>query len=92
MKRYQNERRVEMAYEEQRFFDVRRWMIAPEVYSNARGIEATYKLNADKTTATKPTYKVIQVQERAWVNRNYFLPIKLDEMNKNNKLIQNPEY
>ena len=92
LKRYQNERRVEMAYEEQRFFDVRRWMIASQVYSNARGVEATYKLNTDKTTAAKPTYKVIEVQQRAWVDRNYFLPIKLDEMNKNNKLIQNPGY
>jgi hypothetical protein len=92
LKKYQNERRVEMAYEEQRYFDVRRWMLAPEVYSNARGVEATYKLNADKTTAAKPTYKIIEVQQRAWVDRNYFLPIKLDEMNKNNKLIQNPGY
>lgn len=92
MKRYQNERRIEMAYEEQRFFDVRRWMIASQVYSNARGVEPTYKLNPDKTTAAKPTYKIIEVQERKWVDRNYFLPIKLDEMNKNSKLIQNPGY
>ncbi|WP_229253770.1 RagB/SusD family nutrient uptake outer membrane protein [Dyadobacter sp. NIV53] len=92
VKRYQNERRIEMAYEEQRFFDVRRWMIAPQVYSNARGVEPTYKLNPDKTTAAKPTYKIIEVQERKWVDRNYFLPVKLDEMNKNNKLIQNPGY
>ncbi|TDE17164.1 RagB/SusD family nutrient uptake outer membrane protein [Dyadobacter psychrotolerans] len=92
MKRYQNERRVEMAYEEQRFFDVRRWMIAPQVYSNGRGVEATYKLKDDKTTSAKPTYKIIEVQQRAWVDRNYFLPIKLDEINKNKKLIQNPGY
>lgn len=92
VKRYQNERRIEMAYEEQRFFDVRRWMIAPQVYSNARGVEPTYKLNPDKTTSKKATYKIIEVQERKWVDRNYFLPIKLDEMNKNNKLIQNPGY
>ncbi|HEV7380286.1 MAG TPA: RagB/SusD family nutrient uptake outer membrane protein [Dyadobacter sp.] len=92
VKRYQNERRIEMAYEEQRFFDVRRWMIAPTVYSNARGVEPTYKLNADRTTSAKATYKIIEVQERKWVDRNYFLPIKLDEMNKNNKLIQNPGY
>ena len=28
--RYRNERRVELAFEEQRFFDVRRWLIGPE--------------------------------------------------------------
>ncbi len=30
MDRYRNERRVELAYEEHRFHDARRWMIAPE--------------------------------------------------------------
>src|SRR5205085_9336156 len=30
---YRNERRIEMAFEEQRFFDVRRWMTAPQVLS-----------------------------------------------------------
>src|SRR6266581_4288897 len=36
---YRNERRVEMAFEEQRFFDARRWMIAPQVLSKpATGI------------------------------------------------------
>jgi len=92
LKRYQKERRIEMAFEEQRYFDVRRWMIASETFGNARGVEPTYKLNADRTTAAKPTYKLIEIQTRAWVERNYFLPIKLDEINKNNKLVQNPGY
>ncbi|MFC0183872.1 RagB/SusD family nutrient uptake outer membrane protein [Pseudarcicella hirudinis] len=92
VKRYQNERRIELAYEEHRYFDVRRWMIAPQTFGNARGVEVRYKLNPDKTTATQPTVKVIEVQDRAWNERAYFLPIKLDEINKNNKLIQNPLY
>ncbi len=90
--RYRNERRVEMAYEDQRYFDVRRWMIAPQVYTNAQGIYALYKLDEDKTIAKNPTYSVIEVQDRAWNDRAYFLPIKLDEINRNDKLIQNPLY
>ena len=90
--RYRNERQVELAYEDHRFFDVRRWMIAPKAYENALGVDVRYKLSPDKTTATKPTYKVIVAQERAWNDRAYFLPIKLDEMNRNSNLEQNPLY
>lgn len=90
--RYQNERRIELALEDHRFFDVRRWMIAPQAYDNARGINIVHKLNADKVTTT-PTYSVIaSVQRRAWKDQFYFLPIKLTEMNRNKSLVQNPIY
>ncbi len=90
--RYRNERRVELAYEDHRYFDVRRWMTAPEVYENAQGVRVRYELQPDNTTAETPTYTVIEVQDRAWQDRAYLLPIKLDEMNRNFQLIQNPLY
>jgi starch-binding outer membrane protein, SusD/RagB family len=90
VERYRNERRIELAYEDHRYFDVRRWMIAPQTYGHVQGVEIIYPLLPDKTTATKPTFKVINVQDRAWLNRAYFLPIKLTEMNRNRNLIQNP--
>ncbi|WP_114749497.1 RagB/SusD family nutrient uptake outer membrane protein [Pleomorphovibrio marinus] len=90
--RYRNERRVELAYEDHRYFDVRRWMIAPEVYGNAQGVRVRYELQADNTTAENPTYTVIEVQDRSWQDRAYLLPIKLDEMNRNFQLVQNPLY
>lgn len=87
MKRYQNERRVELAYEQHRFFDIRRWMIAPDVITDAQGVEILH--NLDGTT----TYNLIEVQERSWNNnRYYFLPILLEELNRNENLIQNPGY
>ena len=92
LERYRNERRVELAYEDHRFFDVRRWMIAPQTYKNAQGVDVRYKLNPDNTTATQPTYQVIEVQDRDWKERYYFLPIKLDELNRNKELVQNPLY
>jgi len=81
-----------LAYENHRFFDVRRWMIGEEAYTPVQGINILNKLNDDKVTTT-PTYSVIpSVIDRSWNPRFYFLPIKLDEMNKNDNLIQNPLY
>jgi hypothetical protein len=81
-----------MAFEDQRFFDVRRWMIAEQAYQDATGVEPRYKLNPDKTTSDKATYSVIIAQDRDWKPRFYLLPISLSEMNRNNQLIQNPLY
>lgn len=87
MERYRNERKIELAYEQHRYFDIRRWMIAPEVINNAQGVEIIHKL--DGTT----TYTITEVQDRGWNdNKSYFLPILLDEINRNEKLIQNPGY
>ena len=92
LNRYRNERRIELAYEEQRYFDVRRWMIAPQVYTNAKAVNILYKLLPDNTTSATPTYSLSTVQQRSWKNSHYYLPIKLDEINKNKNLIQNPLY
>jgi hypothetical protein len=91
VKRYRNERRVELAYEEHRFYDVRRWMIAPEAYEDAQGVNVTGTLNPDGSI-TGRQYSVITALTREWNPRFYFLPIKLDEINRNNKLVQNPLY
>lgn len=94
--RYRHERRIELALEAHRFFDVRRWMIAPVAYTNAMGINILHKLQPDHVTTvpiytpTDPSYTGIQ--KREWNPRFYFLPIKNDEMNKNDLLFQNPLY
>lgn len=105
VERYRNERNIEMLFEEQRFYDTRRWMIAPETQGEkVRIMIITGKLKPGKTVTTYRyskenydyTYKVQNiesgVENRAWHDKLYFPPIKLDEMNKNNKLIQNPGY
>ncbi|SEL43569.1 RagB/SusD family nutrient uptake outer membrane protein [Parapedobacter koreensis] len=90
--RYRNERRVELAFEDHRFFDVRRWAIGPEAYKPAHIAKVVYKLNPDKTTATRPTVSHELFENRSWNDKAYFLPITRDELNKNNLLIQNPGY
>jgi len=92
LKRYQNERRVEMVYENQRFFDVRRWMIGPDAYHDMHGVDVTYKLNPDHTTAIIPTVTPVVITSGRWDDKAYFMPIARSEVNKNSKLVQNPGY
>ena len=69
-------------------------MIAPTVYEDAQGVIVTGDMAADGTITNRTYAPDPSVQERQWRADNafYFLPIKLDEMNKNNLLIQNPQY
>lgn len=88
--RYRNERRVELAFEENRFFDVRRWMIGPVSANSGNGVEVKYPIQG---SYENPTFRKVMVDEgRKWHNKEYFLPIHVDEMNKNKSLIQNPGY
>lgn len=90
--RFRNEKRVEMAYEDQRFFDVRRWVIGPEAYLAAYKVEVLYPLLPDNSTATVPIITPKKHHDYAWINKAYFFPIMRTEMNKNTSLIQNPDY
>ena len=101
--RYRNERRVEMAYEEQRFFDARRWMIAPTTLGNkAVIIKVQGKLKPGKTVAIYKrsdndynytyTPEATGLENRTWNDKMYFLPMSRAEIGRNNKLIQNPGY
>ena len=85
--RYRNERRIELAFEQHRYFDIRRWMIAPDAMGrNANGIVIQDPL------AGPVTYTRNKIQDRAWNDKMYFLPIILDEINRNSELVQNPLY
>jgi starch-binding outer membrane protein, SusD/RagB family len=92
---YRNERRVEMAYEEQRFFDIRRWMIAPQAMNeHAKGIEISVKGNSrtDRSSFHDYNYKIIDIQPRHWDDKMYFMPIPIAEMNRNPLLVQSPGF
>jgi hypothetical protein len=102
---YINERRVEMSFEEQRYYDVRRWMIAPETFGRqANGIQVRGTLKPGESvslyrydpTVYNYTYSVFEIdpgkENRLWLDKMYFMPIHFDEMNRNSELIQNPGY
>lgn len=98
-----HERRVELAYEESRYYDVRRWMIAPETNSKElTGVLVFARLKPGKT-AEKPYihneetwdyhYYIQSLkfrENRRWDNKMYFAPISRDEINRNELLVQNP--
>lgn len=90
---YRNERRIELAFEDHRFYDIRRWMIANVAYeNNAMAAFALYPLLPDHTTSTQPVYSLSVAQPRQWNQSFYMLPIGLDEIGRNPLLIQNPLY
>jgi hypothetical protein len=87
MERYRNERRIEMAFEQARYFDVRRWLIGSQVYNNTKGIVIS------EFGDGSVEYSTTEVgQPRGWDDRTNLLPILQDEMNRNPLLIQNPLY
>lgn len=90
--RYRNERKIELAFEEHRFFDIRRWGIGNQTIVPAKSINITYELNTDHTTSATPTYSLSVIDQRAWQDKAYFMPVAREEMNKNELLIQNPFY
>jgi len=103
--RYRNERRIELVYEEHRYHDCRRWMIAPETLGRgikAVNVKATLKSGAspnvpyvhDKSVYDY-SYEVFdntEVETRTWVDKMYYRPITRDEINRNASLVQNPGY
>lgn len=89
--RYRNERRIELAFEDHRYFDVRRWMIAPAAYQDGEGVSIRHKVDASGNVIST-TYAKIVAQDREWKPSFYLFPVKLDEMNRNANLVQNPLY
>ncbi|WP_215226272.1 RagB/SusD family nutrient uptake outer membrane protein [Echinicola shivajiensis] len=105
MDRYRNERRIEMAYEEQRYHDCRRWMIPEETLgrkANGINIVGTFKAGQSldlyryDPNIYNYSYQPVEIdpgkENRTWLDKMYFLPIRRDEMNRNGALIQNPGY
>ena len=96
MERIQRERQIELAFEGHRYFDVRRTMTAPETYTDGLGMRVVGRLDPNGELLVQNRYRyeyeIITVQQRGWDDKNYFLPIARDELNRNPNLVQNPGY
>lgn len=79
----QNERRIELSFEEHRFWDVRRWKTAATDLSGP-----VYGMKITKSGTTL-TYEKVQVGTLLFDNKLYHMPIPYDETVKNRALIQN---
>ncbi len=99
LEQVRHERRVELAFECHRIWDLRRWRIADQVMNNEfHGLNTIWRL-PDNTYR----YQVFNCDDRESfgaspfaryfnVSRMYYLPITEDRVNNNPKLVENPGY
>ena len=91
--RIRNERKIELAFEDHRYWDVRRWRTAETDLSVlTEGIRSLRHLdNAGNETFT---YEVInpEAQPTNFYSQHYYIPIGQDRINNNPKLVENPGY
>ena len=97
MDKVRHERRVELAFESHRFWDLKRWRVAH--LDVAQG-----GLNGFRGTALYPWYDIRDgkyvfergknspKQVRIFLEKNYYSKINQDDMNSNPNLVQNPGY
>ena len=87
-----HERRIELAFEEHRYFDVRRWMEADKYLGRTM-----HAITVKKYPDGHKTYEVSDLRsdvggDRIWDDKMYWLPILKTERDKNPGLVQNPLY
>lgn len=83
-----NERRVELAFEDHRYWDLIRWMDAKSVLNKAiKGVRVT------RNSLGGYQYSYPTIGSRSFEDRHYYLPFTRKEIaNSNGTLVQNPEY
>ena len=79
VERYERERLVELAFENHRFWDVRRWKKADKYFRNIQVASISGSLQLTRSTVN-----------RQWDEKYYFYPIPQTELKKNPNLTQNP--
>lgn len=78
------ERSIELAFEGQRFWDLRRWKVAPRIMnSNATGWSIAQE-------TPQGYYRIRTLFEQKFLLKDYFWPIKQADLIVNRNLVQNP--
>lgn len=87
----QNERLVELTWENQSYWDIKRWRIAKNLLNGVRmaGLQYTYNYNTKKYKITITNAEGVA---RTFLDRNYYLPIGVNRVSENPKFVENPEY
>lgn len=86
---YRHERLIEMMAEGDRWYMLRKWMIADKV------VQDHYPMNVYHFKDGVSLYihnTTVLADNRTWVDRQYWLPISIIELNKASQLEQNPGY
>lgn len=93
LSKIRNERKIELAFENLRYWDLRRWRISEEVQVNNgtrfHGLRVIYHYE------TKKYYFLLMDAEnfiRTFRTEHYYNPITVSRINNNTSLIENPNY
>lgn len=87
-KRIWNERAVELAFEEHRWFDARRWLKATDWFAGP-----IYEMRITKdNNSGELVYEKKVISTRVFSSHNNLYPIPISEMRKNPLWVQNPGY
>ena len=79
VERYERERLVELAFENHRFWDVRRWKKGPQYFKSIQVATISSSLQLTRSATA-----------RQWDDKFYFYPIPQTELKRNPNLTQNP--
>lgn len=85
------EMQIEFFFEDHRYYDLRRWMDAPEAMRMpVVGLDVTAKAAERENFYTPKIWNTEAVMKRLWSNKMYFFPIDQNVLDKNGKLVQSP--
>ncbi|PWG80958.1 RagB/SusD family nutrient uptake outer membrane protein [Pararcticibacter amylolyticus] len=82
IQKIRDERRIELAFESHRWFDVRRWKIVKSVMGNLHG------MNVDGDG--DEFYRRVVADNHIWKEAYYWFPLSQYEMDRGHQLVQNP--
>jgi hypothetical protein len=85
------ERQVELAFEEHRYWDLRRWRIAEQTLNGKRfqGLNYVFDFETKKYIIT---LKNAEGAARVFLPRHYYLPLGISRIADNTSLVENPGY
>ncbi len=86
-----NERAVELAFEEHRFWDLRRWRIAEEVLNDKKMMGLSFIYNHD-TKLFQITVMPGISNARVFLPEHYYYPLTFGKLSDNPQLVENPGY
>lgn len=86
------ERRVELAFEGLRYFDIKRWDLVPTVMNGPYYGSRLGTVNQTTGKVTWGTGYILVENRTFYPQRKYLLPIPQSEIDVNPKMVQNPGY
>ena len=85
-----NERRLEFAFEDHRYFDLRRWKDLEKMSEPIYGMSLSTEFGVDTYVGTDPNGTKLVVEKRGFDDEKYYYnPLPYDEVAKSSAIVQN---